>query len=103
MGATTKAELEATVKRLQESLDRARAKTVFGLWGEAVTTAEAIAGCAPLADIVLSNATSAKVGPRFVLDTPIAVDVPGRGRLPTRRIKERRIESAAVSGSQPAA
>jgi class 3 adenylate cyclase len=65
-------------------------KLVFGLWGEAVSTADAIAECAPLNEVLLSNATCAKLGSRFVLDAPTVIDVPSRGQLPTRRIKERR-------------
>ncbi len=65
-------------------------KVVFGLWGESVSTADAIAACAPLDEVQLSNATCAKLSSRFVLDAPNVIDVPGRGHLPTRRIKERR-------------
>ncbi|RPI39297.1 MAG: adenylate/guanylate cyclase domain-containing response regulator, partial [Betaproteobacteria bacterium] len=69
-------------------------RLVFGLWGDAVSTADAIAACAPLGEVQLSNATCAKLSSRFVLDPPVVIDVPGRGHLPTRRIKE---------GSGPAA
>jgi class 3 adenylate cyclase len=64
-------------------------RLVFGLWGDAVTTAEAIAACAPLGGIQLSNAACTKLGGRFELDSPLVIDVPGRGRLPTRALKAR--------------
>ena len=66
-----------------------REKLVFGLWGDAVTTAEAIAAQAHLDAIQLSGATCAKIGDGFVLDNPLVLDVPGRGQLPTRALKAR--------------
>ena len=62
-------------------------RIVFGFWGDAVSIADAIAASAPLGEVLLSNTTSAQVGDTFMLDATAAIDVPGRGRLPTRRVK----------------
>lgn len=63
-------------------------KVVFGLWGDAVATAEAIATAASLGEVLLSNATGTKLGTRFVLEHASVLDVPGGGRLPTRKLKQ---------------
>jgi len=59
---------------------------VLGLWGDAVSTAEAIAAHAPLGTICASNAAFAQWGTRFTSEDPLSLDIPGRGRIPVRRI-----------------
>ncbi len=64
-------------------------RLVFGLWGDAVTTADAIAACAPLGQVRVSNATSTRLNDRFVVDEPLIVELPSRERLSTRRLGDR--------------
>lgn len=61
-------------------------RLVFGLWGDAVSLAEAIAASAAAGSIQLSMATCAQLDGHYPLETPVILDVPGRGRVPTRRI-----------------
>jgi len=61
---------------------------VFGLWGDAVTTAAAIAAHAPGNEIYLSATTGAKLSDRFGLDAAVVIDLPGQGRLSMRRLKQ---------------
>jgi adenylate cyclase len=62
-------------------------RLVFGLWGDAVATADAIAASAPLGRVLLSNATSTRLGDAFVTQDPLILEVPGRGSVPTRALK----------------
>jgi CheY-like chemotaxis protein len=62
-------------------------KWVFGLWGEAVSLAEAIASSSPIGEITLSSSACAQLGRDYPLGNPTVLDLPGRGQVPTRRLQ----------------
>jgi CheY-like chemotaxis protein/signal transduction histidine kinase len=58
-------------------------RIVFGMWGEAVSTAEAIASQAPGGTIHISAATRAKLSGKFAFGSPSVSEVAGHGHLRT--------------------
>lgn len=58
-------------------------RLVFGLWGDAVRIAEAIAHQAPVGTIYISAATHAKLEGTHEFGQPLVVEVPGKGLLRT--------------------
>lgn len=70
------------------------AKLVCGMWGDAVSTAAAIASHAPLGSVQLSASTCAKLADKFVLESPATIEVAGHGHLRTHQLKERKTSSA---------
>jgi class 3 adenylate cyclase len=58
-------------------------RIVFGMWGEAVSTAQAIASQAPGGTIQVSAATRAKLSGKFAVGNPRVIEVAGHGHLRT--------------------
>ena len=58
-------------------------RLVFGMWGDAVSTADAIACQAPAGTIRVSAATCAKLTEKFDVGSPAVIEVPGHGHLRT--------------------
>lgn len=59
-------------------------RLVLGLWGDAVSLAEALATSASIGEIRVSNSACAQLGSDYAFGSQTVVDVPGRGRVPTR-------------------
>jgi hypothetical protein len=53
------------------------------MWGDAVSTADAIASQAPTGTIRVSAATCAKLTEKFDLGSPAVIEVPGHGHQRT--------------------
>jgi CheY-like chemotaxis protein len=70
-------------------------KLVCGMWGDSVTTADAIASHAPLGSVQLSASTCAKLADKFVLESPATIEVAGHGHLRTHQLKVRKTLPAA--------
>jgi adenylate cyclase len=68
-------------------------RLVFGMWGDAVSTADAIARQSGPGGIQVSAATCAKLRECFDFGAPVMVEVPGRGHL----------HSYVLTGRKPAA
>ncbi len=58
-------------------------RLVFGMWGDAVSTADAVACQAPAGRIRVSAATCAKLNEKFEVGSPAVIEVPGHGHLRT--------------------
>jgi len=58
-------------------------RLVFGMWGDAVSTADTIASQAPAGTIRVSAATCAKLTEKFDLGSPAVIEVPGHGQQRT--------------------
>ncbi len=58
-------------------------RLVFGMWGDAVSTADAVACQAPAGKIQVSAATCAKLNEKFEVGSPTVIEVPGHGHLRT--------------------
>jgi CheY-like chemotaxis protein len=56
-------------------------RLVFGMWGDAVSTADAIACQTPADSIRVSAATCAKLTEKFDVGSPTVIEVPGHGHL----------------------
>jgi len=63
---------------------------VFGMWGDAVSTADAIACQASAGKIQVSAATCAKLNDEFDLGSPAVIEVPGQGHLRTHVLTGRK-------------
>jgi CheY-like chemotaxis protein/signal transduction histidine kinase len=70
------------------------ARLVFGMWGDAVVTAGAIARQAPPGRIQVSAATCAKLNGKFELGSPTVIEVPAHGHLRAYVLNGRRVDSA---------
>ncbi len=69
-------------------------RLVFGMWGDAVNTAEAIACQAPAGKIQISAATYAKLNEKFDAGSPTVIEVPGHGHLRTYMLSGRKSSPA---------
>ena len=69
-------------------------RLVFGMWGDAVNTADAISCQAPAGKIQVSAATCAKLNEKFDLGSPTVIEVPGHGHLRTYVLNGRKLSSA---------
>jgi CheY-like chemotaxis protein len=70
-------------------------RLTFGMWGDAVSTADALAQQAPVGKIHVSAATCAKLHGKFELGSPSVVEVPGHGHLRAYVLAARKSSSAA--------
>jgi class 3 adenylate cyclase len=68
-------------------------RLVFGMWGDAVATADAIARQAPPGRIQVSAATCAKLNDKFDLGSPTVIEVPAHGHLRAYLLTGRKIDS----------
>jgi DNA-binding response OmpR family regulator len=69
-------------------------RLVFGTWGDAVGTADAIARQAPAAKIYVSAATCARLKDQFDVGSPGTIEVPGHGHLRAYLLTGRKLPAA---------
>jgi CheY-like chemotaxis protein/signal transduction histidine kinase len=70
-------------------------RIVFGMWGEAVSTAEAIASQAPGGTIQVSAGTRAKLSGKFAIGNPHVIEVASHGHLRTYPLLSRMPDTSA--------
>ena len=71
-------------------------RLVCGMWGDAVTTADALAREARAGTIQVSAATCAKLDGRFEIGSPRVIEVPGHGHLRCYVLTGRKPSSAVL-------
>jgi adenylate cyclase len=71
-------------------------RVVFGMWGDAVTTADALAREARVGTIKVSAATCAKLDGKFDVGSPRVTEVPGHGHLRSYVLTGRKPSSAVL-------
>ncbi len=71
-------------------------RLVFGMWGDAVSTADAIARQAPAGRIYVSAATCARLNEKFDIGTPATIEVPEHGHLRAFLLTARKLPSAVL-------
>ena len=69
-------------------------RLVFGMWGDAVNTADAIACQATGGKIHVSAATCAKLNEQFDVGSPTVIEVPGHGHQRTYVLSGRKVSPA---------
>jgi adenylate cyclase len=69
-------------------------RLVFGMWGDAVSTADAVACQAPIGKIQVSASTCAKLNERFDIGSATVIEVPGHGHLRTYALVGRKLSAA---------
>jgi CheY-like chemotaxis protein/signal transduction histidine kinase len=69
-------------------------RLIFGMWGDAVSTADAIARQAPAGRIYVSAATCARLKEKFDVGSPGTIEVPGHGHLRAYLLTGRKLPAA---------
>jgi class 3 adenylate cyclase len=78
-------------------------RLVFGTWGDAVSTADAIARQAGAAEIHVSAATCARLNEKFDIGSGSVIEVPAHGRLRAYPLTGRKTDSAGNESVKPVA
>jgi adenylate cyclase len=64
-------------------------RLVLGLWGDAVSLAEALASSAQIGEIRVSNSAYSQLSSDYAVGNSNVLDLPGRGQVPTRCLQSR--------------